>query len=219
MLVLNLMREGVTLFANSGGGDFTDVSTHTGIHALTYLFTGFGAGWLDFDRDGHLDLFLANGAVTRREEQRGEPQPFAERNLLLRQASGRFENVADPALSGLGIYRAAAFGDIDSDGDTDIVINVNNGRARLLRNIPPPKNWLGVDATAGSRVELKSAGMPRQVRYVRTDSSYMAASDLRLIFAVGSEVETLTIQAPGRPPQSFGAAEVKTNTYFRVPKR
>lgn len=219
LLVLNLMREGATLFANSGGGDFTDVSTRTGIHSLTYLFTGFGAGWLDFDRDGHLDLFLANGAVTRREEQRGQPQPFAERNLLLRQASARFENVADPAVSRLGIYRGAAFGDIDNDGDTDIVINVNNGPARLLRNMAPPKNWLGVDGPTGSRVELKSVGMPRQVRYVRTDSSYMAASDSRLIFAAVSGIEVLTVQAPGRPPQSFGAAEVKTNTYFRVPKR
>jgi enediyne biosynthesis protein E4 len=219
LLVLNLMREGATLFVNSGGGDFTDVSTRTAIHSLTFLFTGFGAGWLDFDRDGHLDLFLANGAVTRREEQRGQPQPFAERNLLLRQASGRFENVADSALSRLGIYRAAAFGDIDNDGDTDIVINVNNGRARLLRNIAPPKNWLAVAAPIGSRVELKSTGLPIQVRYVRTDSSYMTASDSRLIFAVGNQIEALTIQAPGQPRQTFGPAEVKLNSLFRVPFR
>ena len=66
LLVLNLMREGATLFENSGHGDFTDVSTRTGIHALTYSFTGFGVGWLDVDHDGVLDLFLANGAVTRR---------------------------------------------------------------------------------------------------------------------------------------------------------
>ena len=98
---------------------------------MTYSFTGFGAGWLDIDRDGYWDLFLANGAVTRREGQR--PQPFDERNLLLRQSDGRFERVWAPALERLAIHRAAAFGDIDNDGDTDIVINVNNGQARLLK--------------------------------------------------------------------------------------
>ncbi len=89
-VVLNLMREGATLFENTGKGDFSDVSARTGIHAQTFLFTGFGAGWLDADRDGHLDLFLANGAVTRREEQRGSGKPFLEQNLLLRQSGGRF---------------------------------------------------------------------------------------------------------------------------------
>lgn len=217
LLVLNLMREGATLFAHTGQGDFTDVSTRTGIHALTYLFTGFGAGWLDVDRDGYLDLFLANGAVTRREEQRGQPQPFAERNLLLRQSNGRFESIAAAALEKLGIYRGAAFGDIDNDGDTDIVVNVNSGPALLLQNTTPPKNWLAVTAPQGARVELKSPGLPVQVRYARTDSSYLAASDPRVFLAVGQVVETLTIQAPGRPKQSFGPGEVTMNRLFRSP--
>ncbi len=216
LLVLNLMREGATLFANSGQGDFTDVSARTGIHTLTYSFTGFGAGWLDIDRDGYLDLFLANGAVTRREGQHA--QPFDERNLLLRQSNGRFERVLAPALERLAIHRAAAFGDIDNDGDTDIVINVNNGQARLLNNTAPPKNWLAVSAPVGSRVELKSPGLPRQVRYARTDSSYLAASDPRVVLAVGTRIEWLTIQAPGGLRQLFGPAQVKMNTVFRAPK-
>ncbi len=219
LLVLNLMREGASLFANSGRGDFTDVSTRTGIHALTYLFTGFGAGWLDVDRDGYLDLFLSNGAVTRREEQRGRPQPFLERNLLLRQSGGRFESVSAPALETLGIGRAAAFGDIDNDGDVDIVINVNNGPARLLLNTTPKRNWLGVAAPQGSRIELKAAGLPDQVRYVRTDSSYLAASDPRVFFAVATKIDLVTIQVPGRPVQSFGPGEVQINTMFRAPVR
>ena len=216
LLVLNLMREGATLFTNSGQGDFTDVSALTGIHALTYSFTGFGAGWLDIDRDGYLDLFLANGAVTRREGQ--QTRPFDERNLLLRQSGGRFESISAPALEKLAIHRAAAFGDIDNDGDTDIVINVNNGQARILRNTAPTKNWLAVSAPVGSRVELKSPGLPLQVRYARTDSSYLAASDPRVLLAVGTRIESLTIQAPGRPKQSFGPTQVKMNTLFAVPQ-
>ena len=214
LLVLNLMREGATLFANSGHGDFSDVSTRTGIHALTYLFTGFGVGWLDVDRDGLLDLFLANGAVTRREEQRGQAAPFLERNLLLRQSAGRFEKVTATAFERLGIHRGAAFGDIDNDGDTDIVISVNNGQARLLRNTSPARNWVAVAAPVGSRVELKSPGLPRQVRYVRTDSSYLSASDPRVLFAVRERVESLVVEVQGRAAQTFVPP---LNQLFRVP--
>ena len=211
ILVLNLMREGATLFANNGRGDFTDVSAKTQIHNLTYLFTGFGAGWLDIDRDGYLDLFLANGAVTRREDNRG----FQERNLLLRQSNNRFENIAIPALEKQAIHRAAAFGDIDNDGDTDIVINVNNGKAILLKNTAPAKNWITVAAPQGSRVELKSTGLPKQIRYARTDSSYLAANDPRVHFAAGTAIESLTITPPGRRPQTYGPAQVKRNALFR----
>jgi len=215
LLVLNLMREGATLFANSGRGDFTDVSAKTQIHNLTFAFTGFGTGWLDIDRDGFLDLFLANGAVTRREEQRGQTQPFLEKNLLLRQAGGRFESVAAPALEKPAINRGAAFGDIDNDGDVDIVINVNNGQALLLRNNAPARNWLTIAAPQGSRVELKSQGLPVKVRYARTDSSYLSASDPRVHFAAGSAIESLTIKAPGKSAASFGPAQVKINALFR----
>ena len=218
LLVLNLMREGATLFANSGRGDFMDVSTRTGIHALTFQFTGFGAGWLDVDRDGVLDLFLANGAVTRREDQRGKQQPFLERNLLLHQTGGHFESVAAPALELLAISRSAAFGDIDNDGDVDVVINVNNGPARILKNTAPTKNWLAVAAPQGSRVELKSEGLPTQLRYVRSDSSYLAASDSRVYFAVAKKIDALTIRVPGKPPRTFRPTEVPLNALFRLDK-
>ena len=96
---------------------------------------------------------------------------------------------------------------------------MNNAPARLLTNTTPMKNWLGVAAPQGSRLELKTPGLPTQVRYVRTDSSYLAASDPRVFFAVASKIGLLTIQVPGRPKQSFGPDEVKINTLFRVPSR
>ncbi|MBI2687234.1 MAG: VCBS repeat-containing protein [Acidobacteria bacterium] len=131
LIVVNLMREGATLFANNGKGDFADVSARTGLHNLSFLFTGFGVGWLDIDCDGRLDIFIANGAVTRREEQRGQKEPFKERNLLLRQVNGRFESIP---IGVPAIHRAAAFGDIDNDGRVDIVVTVNNGQAFWYRN-------------------------------------------------------------------------------------
>lgn len=214
LIVLNLMREGATLFENNGPAGFSDVSARTAIHNLTFQFTGFGAGWADFDRDGRLDLFLANGAVTRREEQRGQPEPFRERNLLLRQVpNGRFEAVPDPSLDKPAIHRAAAFGDIDNDGDVDVIVNVNNGPALLYKNSAPPKNWLTVAAPAGARVELVSPGLPRQIRYARTDSSYLAANDPRVHFAAGAAIESVTVQLPGRPARVL--RDVKPNTVLR----
>lgn len=154
--------------------------------------------------------------MTRREEQRGSPQPFRERNLLLRQASGKFENVPLPALERQGVYRGAAFGDIDNDGDTDIVVNANNGGAILLSNKSTVQAWLGVEAPRGSCVELKSAGMPTQTRCVRTDSSYLSASDPKVLFAIAGKIESLTVQSPGRAARRYTADQVGLKHVFRA---
>src|SRR5207253_1781553 len=150
LLVLNLMREGATLFRNNGRGDFADSSLKTGIRAITFPYTGFGVGWLDFDNDGWLDMFIANGAVSLREEQRGRPTPFRERSLLIRNPGVSGEPFVDvtekagPIFELQEVRRGAAFGDIDNDGDIDILVTNNNGPARLLLNDLPRRNWLGI---------------------------------------------------------------------------
>jgi len=196
LLVLNLMREGATLFRNDGPSKgFIDASQASGIHALTLPWTGFGVAWQDFDRDGLLDLFVANGAVTRREDQRGQNYPFAERNLVLQQRpAGRFSEIPYPQN---GIARGASFGDIDNDGDTDVLLNMNNGPARLLRNNSSGGNWIAVHGLKeGSRVELRSGGL--QIRYARSSGSYLSASPLVSHFGVGAAagVESITIKDP-----------------------
>jgi len=207
LLVLNLMREGASLFRNAGTGNFVDVSLATKIHAQTFPYTGFGAGFADFDRDGWLDLFLANGAVTRREEQRGQPYPFLESNLLLMQAGGRFSSVrvGEP-----GVGRGAAFGDVDNDGDVDVLVNVNNGDARLLLNTQPGGNWLAVSAPGpglglGRRVEVTSPGLPKQVRVIRSAFSYLSASPPMAWFGLGmaerARVDNMPVDAVNRQVQ------------------
>jgi hypothetical protein len=199
LLVLNLMREGATLFRKDGSIGYTDISQASGIHAITLPWTGFGVAWQDFDRDGKLDLFMANGAVTRREEQRGQPYPFAERNLLLHQAAdGRFQEVQLPEPQ--GVSRGAAFGDLDNDGDVDILVNVNNGSARLLRNETPKRNWIAVQLEGpglgeGAQIELAETGVPIQRRTVRSSGSYLSSNSGPIVFGLRTDGNSVTVTA------------------------
>lgn len=206
LLVLNLMREGASLFRNDGKGFFTDVSLKTRIHGLTLPYTGFGAGWFDYDNDGCPDVFMSNGAVTLREGQRAQGRsPYAERNLLLRGSCGLkpFEDVtpqAGPDMNLLEVTRAAAFADIDNDGRVDILITTNNGPARLLHNETRPiGNWLSIDvAKPATKVGIFPAGTPPQWKTSRTDGSYLSASEPRLHFGLADavKIDRLVIERP-----------------------
>jgi hypothetical protein len=213
LFVVNLMREGATLYRRQGISPqglpmFLDITRQSGLFTITFPFTGFGTGWFDFDNDGRLDLFIANGAVTLREEQRGQPAPFKEKNLLIRNlGGGKFTDVTPQAgdvFQRLAISRGAAFGDIDNDGDIDIVITNNNGPARLLLNDSAPNaGWLEVrlegngkvnrDAL-GARVTLARDNLPNLVRRVHTDSSYCSASDRRVHFGLDGKTAIRAIE-------------------------
>jgi hypothetical protein len=213
LFVLNLMREGATLFRNesatAGMPVFVDITRRAGLFTATFPYTGFGVGWIDYDNDGALDLFVANGAVTLREDQRGQPEPYKEKNLLLRNAGGKFTDVTaqgGAALQLAGIARGAAFGDVDNDGRVDILVSYNNGPARLLLNRSRAANWLSVKLEGaagvnrdglGARVTVHRAGRPDLVRRVQTDSSYCSANDLRAHFGLGDGVpESVEVQWP-----------------------
>jgi hypothetical protein len=180
---------------------YLDATRASGLFLATRPYTGFGTGWIDFDNDGRLDLFVANGAVTLREEQRGQPVPFKEKNLLIHnEGGGRFVDVTESGgdvLQFLEVTRGAAFGDIDNDGDVDIVITNNNGPARLLLNQVQGTNWVSIQAEGqaiGSRITLLRENMPNLVRRIYTDSSYCSASDSRVHFGLGSDASIKAIE-------------------------
>ena len=138
LFMTNLTEETNTLYVNDGRGVFRDATASSGLGPPSLPFTGFGTAWLDWDNDGWLDLLVANGAVVIVEalQARDDPFPFHQPDQLFRNlGDGRFEDAT--ALAGAPFAepdagRGVAFGDLDNDGDVDVVIANVNGPTRLL---------------------------------------------------------------------------------------
>ena len=194
LFVTNEAGETFVLYVNDGQGLFVDARVKTGIGAPTAAYTGFGTDWFDFDNDGWLDLFVANGAVAVIPKLRGQPRPYRMNNQLFRNnGAGRLvetpARIAGPDFLQTEIGRGVAFGDLDNDGDIDIVVNNNGGAAKLLLNQGAAKHhWLqvrleqgpGNRLAFGAWVGLSRTGHPTLWRRVKTDGSYLSASDSRL---------------------------------------
>ena len=214
LFVTNIAGETFALYVNDGRGNFEDARTRFGLATPTAAFTGFGTDWIDYDNDGWPDLFVANGGVNIIESQRGQPTPFRMTNQLFHnigdKAARRFEETsaaAGPAFARAEISRGAAFGDVDNDGDVDILVSNNGGPVRLLLNqASGAKHWLEVrlDQRPGNRfgigalISIERAGQPTLQRRVRTDGSYLSASDVRVHFGLGSSaaIGAVTVQWP-----------------------
>jgi enediyne biosynthesis protein E4 len=195
LFISNIVGETSAFYVNDGRGNFEDARARAGLAQPTAAFTGFGTDWFDYDNDGWLDLFVANGAVNIVEAQRGQPSPFRMRNQLFRNTgAGKFVETSidgGPAFARAEIGRGAAFGDVDNDGDLDIVVTNNDGPVRLLLNqARAGSHWLqvrleqpqgpGNRLAFGARVGVERAGKPTMWRRVRTDGSYLSASDVRV---------------------------------------
>ena len=217
IFLTHLNRQTNTLYINEGDGWFSDKTLATGLGAPSVAFTSFGTAWVDYDNDGWLDLVIANGAVQVIAELAlaKDPFPLHQPNQLFRNlgrgAGGtvRFEDVtasAGAAFELSEVSRGAAFGDLDNDGDTDVVITNNNGPARLLRNdVGSSSPWLGLrlidprlkrDAI-GARVAVVTGGRTLW-RRVRADGSFAAANDPRVLVGLGqaSKVEEVRVVWP-----------------------
>ncbi len=223
LFMTHLHRETNALYVNLGDGLWDDATQVSGLGRPSFLYTGFGTAVLDYDRDGELDIVVVNGAVKRIDEQfrDGEALPLRQKNQLFRGlGGGRFAETPDfesPAVA--EVSRALAAGDLDNDGDRDLVVANNNGPARILlnRGRPPPERWAGIDlrlpglneATPGRRAlgawvgARNGDGIVRGWRRFHTDGSYAAASDPRVAFLVGDDPLAVVVAWPGGGRETF----------------
>jgi len=200
LFITELTGQGADLYVNNGGGVFEERSARAGLRHTTLPFTGFGTAWLDIDNDGWLDLVAVNGAVTQNAEAAARRERFAlrQRKQAFRNlGNGRFEDVtnrAGPAFTSAEVSRGAAFGDIDNDGDTDVVVGNASGPVRLLLNgVGQRKHWIGlrlVDKDGrrdmlGARVAVTRSDGLTMWRRARSDGSYASANDPRVLAGLG----------------------------------
>ena len=202
LFMTHITNEGNNLYVNDGQGGFTDRSTLSGLGAGSLPYTGWGATWMDYDNDGWLDLLAVNGTIMAARRDSGRPFPYDQRKTLFRNlADGTFTDVsgqAGPTFARSEVGRGAAFGDVDNDGDIDVLVGNDAGPAELLINqIGSQSHWFGLrlvgdSATTGgrdlqgARIALRRAGEPTLWRRVRTDGSYASANDPRVVIGLGS---------------------------------
>ena len=221
LFITELTGQGADLYVNDGSGVFTDESARAGLRTPTLPLTGFGTAWIDVDNDGWLDLATVNGAVTHTAEALARKERFAleQRRQLLRNSGPNqqrgaglldrrspgdggdgpptFEDVsatAGAAFQMNEVGRGAAFGDIDNDGDTDIVVANANGPIRLLINtVGNRKHWIGLRLVTGrrdalgARVAITLADGSVLWRRARADGSYASANDPRVLAGLGND--------------------------------
>ncbi len=223
IFVTHDVKESNTLYRNAGGGWFEDRSATTGVASPSLPNSGFGVGWIDVDNDGDLDLFSANGAVALIEAQLAagiEPALRQSNQLLLNDGAGRYTPVVNgTVLARADVSRGAAFGDLDNDGDMDVVVTNNHGPARLYRNDTASSNWLGLELRGGdtaphaigSLVWREAERIER--RRVHRDGSYASAHDPRIVYGMGKEagVQFVRVRWQDMTEERFGP--LKANSY------
>jgi hypothetical protein len=225
LFITTFSDDNFTLFRNDGGGYFTDVTAQAGLLQPTIPFLGWATAFLDYDNDGRLDIFTANGHVYPIADQFDWGATYAQRPLLFRNLDGKkFREVAPATGSGLADViraRGAAFGDLFNNGRMDVIINNIDSTPSLLRNVVQNNNhWLGLKLVGGpksprdavgAKVFLTAGGV-RQRADIFSGAGYCSSSDLRVHFGLGQsdKVEKLEIDWPSGVKEVVSIPRVDT---------
>jgi hypothetical protein len=223
-----LGNEMYALFRNNGDGTFNYATNSAGLGEATLLMSGWGIKFFDYDNDGMKDLFVAQSHVLDTIEKSIPNLKYLLPPLLMRNTGKRFVNVS----SGMGSVfaaayagRGAAFGDLDGDGDVDVVMAALDQKPVVMRNDGVnQQRWLQLDLAGtksnrdaiGARIKLTGASGRTQYQFVSTASSYQSASDRRAHFGLGADetVKTIEIRWPSGALQTL--SDIKANQILKV---
>lgn len=228
LFMTHLDGEYSTLYLQLAASAFEDRTIDTGLGG-TIPFTGFGTALCDLDLDGDLDLVIANGRVRRPDAAREAPanpaefwQTYAERSaIFVNSGAGSFveaEPEAEPFCQGAHVARGLAVGDLDNDGDLDLVTSEVNGPVRVYKNVASRQgDWLMVRAIepglggrdAYGAVITVQAGSRRLMRTIHPASSYLSSSDPRAHFGLGATktIDGLKVRWPDGTEESFAGGD------------
>jgi enediyne biosynthesis protein E4 len=213
LFVANIDHEKYSLYHNGHDGSFKDASATNGIAAATWLMSGWGLKFFDFDNDGNLDLFLANGNPDDTIQEHFKDVYYEEPLLLFRNNGGGFEHafenisgIAGPVFDQPFAARGLAIGDYDNDGAIDVLVAVNNGAPLLLQNVAASGNhWLGIrlvgkkanrDAV-GAVVTYRAGDLKRRLLKIG-GGSYLSSHDPRMVLGLGprTQVDWVEVKWP-----------------------
>ena len=195
LFVANIDQEMYSLYHNNHDGTFDDLAIPNGIAKVTKLMSGWGLKFFDYDNDGNVDLFLANGHPDDKIEEHSSAVRYLEPLLLFRGTGKGFENVSaasGPVFAKPYAARGMAVGDFDNDGAVDVLVAINNGAPLLLKNRAGRHNhWLGIKlvakqanpAAVGALVTWQAGDLKRSI-FKTAGGSYLASHDPRLVLGI-----------------------------------
>jgi len=209
LFVANIDHQSYSLYHNSRDESFSDAANEVGLAAATWLLSGWGVKFFDYDNDGNLDLLMANGHPDLMVEQQFPNVNYLEPMLLFQNTGAGFKNVSaegGPAFSKKLAARGLALGDFDNDGGVDVLISQNDGPPVLMRNKVGSRNhWLGIRLVGtksnidaiGAKLTYKAGELQRHTFKVG-GGSYLSAHDPRVVLGLGSKskIDWLEIQWP-----------------------
>ncbi|MCA1592036.1 MAG: FG-GAP-like repeat-containing protein [Acidobacteria bacterium] len=203
ILITALSNETYPLFRNAGDLSFVYTTGTSGLGQITLLYSGWGTHFIDADNDGLRDIFAAQGHVLDTVEKTTSFLAYRQEPLLARNTGRNFVNVS--ASAGFNVplaARGAAFGDLDNDGDTDIVLAQTGGPPVILRNNGTKNHWLGLALVGvkknrqglGARVQITDAAGGRQIFDVTCAGSYLSSNDGRVLAGLGTKTGVRSVE-------------------------
>jgi len=229
LIVTDLSNERYRLYRQNEDHSFRDATHVSGVGGVTLPYSGWGTRFVDYDNDGWKDLFVAQGHVMDTIEKTAPNLRYKQPPLLLRNESGRFVRVTPgPAFEQDRAGRGAAFGDLDDDGDLDIVLGTVGEPAIVLRNEGgASRHWLRIVAAGtrsnrdgiGCRVKVVSASGLTQHFTISTAAGYLSASDKRLLVGLGDDASARLVEVrwPSGAVQTFDQVAAGTTLVATEP--